>query len=500
MTPSRPAPGCPGPRSGSDSAPSRILSDVSETGSLLPKNIRIDARPETPSPQPFPPEDAREKPPTPLESGGAKREIPPWGVLSPAHSSKEGEGEVAGPVGVPGREARGSALGDSVPALPPPPLAWFGDMVDHCYDYAEAAKAQGRPLVGILCEFTPRELILAAGGAPVCLCGGSAETIPAAEQCLPANLCPLIKSTYGYHLLGRNPFLNWADLVVAETTCDGKKKMFELLAADKPMHVLELPQKADDPDALEHWVGEVRKLKVCLEKRFQVTITDARLREAIVLMNRERELRRRLADLMTLDPPPLTGRQLLDFKSLISGIDADLRQYEAALEWYDRPGRSSRANPTPHPTRVLLTGAPTVHGAERVIGLIEQYDSVVVCQENCTGLKPILEDVDPDEADPLRALARKYYHLPCSVMTRNDGRLVSLRSLVKKFRPHCIIDLVWQACLTYDVEAFHVRRLAEEELRLPYLKITTDYSPADSARLSARIEALIETARARAAD
>ena len=136
------------------------------------------------------------------------------------------------------------------------PLAWFAGMIDHCYDVAETAKAQGRPVVGIMCEFTPREIILAAGAVPVCLCGGSAATIPAAEQFLPANLCPLIKSTFGYQVTGKNPFLNWADLIVAETTCDGKKKMFELMSATKPMYVLELPQKADDADAFEHWVQE----------------------------------------------------------------------------------------------------------------------------------------------------------------------------------------------------------------------------------------------------
>src|ERR1017187_7965243 len=81
---------------------------------------------------------------------------------------------------------------------PPDPAAWFAGMIDHCYDYAEAAKGAGRPIVGIMCEFTPREIILAAGAVPVCLCGGSAATIPAAEQLLPANLCPLIKSTFGY--------------------------------------------------------------------------------------------------------------------------------------------------------------------------------------------------------------------------------------------------------------------------------------------------------------
>ena len=148
------------------------------------------------------------------------------------------------------------------------PMGWFDDMIDRCIDYAEAAKGSGRPVVGIMCEYAPRELIMAAGGAPVCLCGGSAKTIPAAEEHLPSNLCPLIKSTYGYHLMRTNPFLEMADLIVAETTCDGKKKMFELMADSRPVYLMELPQKQDDPDAFEHWLRELHKLKDELESRF----------------------------------------------------------------------------------------------------------------------------------------------------------------------------------------------------------------------------------------
>ena len=291
----------------------------------------------------------------------------------------------------------------------PDPQAWFEHMIDHCYDYAEAARSQGRPIVGIMCEFTPRELILAAGGLPVCLCGGSAETIPVAEESLPSNLCPLIKSTFGYHVTGRNPFLQWADLVVAETTCDGKKKMFELLGESKPMYVLELPHKADDPDALQHWTREARKLKEHLETRFGVRITDDKLRDAIRLMNRERGLRRQLADLMTRNEPPLTGRQLIEFKSIISGIEADLQQYEKALEQYGSGApapESVKLGKAGRPVRVLLTGVPLVHGAERVLELIEACGAIVVCMENCTGLKPILEDVDETHPDPIAAIAQ----------------------------------------------------------------------------------------------
>jgi benzoyl-CoA reductase/2-hydroxyglutaryl-CoA dehydratase subunit BcrC/BadD/HgdB len=372
-------------------------------------------------------------------------------------------------------------------------LAWFEGMIGRCLDYATEAKERGRPIVGILCEYTPRELIMAAGGVPVCLCGGSAETISAAERELPSNLCPLIKSTYGYHVLGANPFLEMADLVVGETTCDGKKKMLELLAQRVATHVVELPQKPDDADARVHWGRELVKLRQALSDRFGVAISDGGLREAIRAMNRERGLRRSLAALMRCDSPPLTGRELLSLKSTISCLPDDLAHYESALASLPRREGSDQS----HRVRVLLTGVPVVHGAERVVELIEDRGGLIVCQENCTGLKPILDDVDESAEDPMEALTDKYFGLHCSVMTPNRRRFDALRQLAADYRPDCVIELIWQACLTYSVESRLVRGLVEKDLGLPYLMIETDYSPSDSERIAVRVEALFETVRAR---
>jgi benzoyl-CoA reductase/2-hydroxyglutaryl-CoA dehydratase subunit BcrC/BadD/HgdB len=369
-------------------------------------------------------------------------------------------------------------------------------MMPNCLEYATARRDAGRPIVGIMCEYAPRELIMAAGAVPACLCGGTADTIPAAEEHLPPNLCPLIKSTYGYHVLKSNPFLEMAELIVAETTCDGKKKMFELIAESRPTYVLELPQKEDDTDAMEHWVSEMRKFKSELETLFGVEITDDNIREAIGIMNRERALRRELAALMKSDSPPLTGRQLLEFKSTISGIPADFEQYEEALRFYKNRGGDPDAASR---VRVLMTGVPIVHGAERVLDLIEERGGLVVCMENCTGLKPILDDVDATAADPVRALAEKYFSLPCSVKTKNEARVESLRKLAAEYRPECVIELVWQACLTYDIESYRIKRFTEKELGVPYLRIETDYSPSDSARIEVRVEALFETVKGKRA-
>ena len=376
------------------------------------------------------------------------------------------------------------------------PITYFHSQVDNCLDYAVEQKKKGAKIVGIMCEYTPREIIMAAGGVPVCLCGGSAGMAESAEKELPSNLCPLIKSTFGYSLEKENPFLEMSDLLVAETTCDGKKKMYELLAEKHPMHVLELPQKPDDRDAFKHWEAELHKLKDVLEKQFSTIITDKKLKDAILVMNRERKLKRELAALMKSENPPLTGRELLEMKSLISAIPADLGQYEKALTMLDgrviNPSAGSRV-------RVLLTGVPLPHEAERVMDIIEDSGGLVVCQENCTGLKPVQENVDEMAGDPIRALAEKYFHLPCSVMTRNHGRIDQLRVLAGEYRVECVIELIWQACLTYDVESFWVKRLAEEELNLPYLRIETDFSPSDSARIALRVQSLYETVKGRKA-
>jgi benzoyl-CoA reductase/2-hydroxyglutaryl-CoA dehydratase subunit BcrC/BadD/HgdB len=199
-------------------------------------------------------------------------------------------------------------------------------------------------------------------------------------------------------------------------------------------------------------------------------------------MNRERALRREIARLAGRG---LTGREVLDAKSLISGIPEDLEAYELIID----QARSLDATPAERPL-VLLTGVPAPHGAEKVLDIIEAAGATVVVQETCTGLKPLLEDV-AETGDPLEAIARKYYHLPCSCMTPNTRRMDSIDQLIEEFRPWGVIDLIWHACLTYDVESVMLKRHLDAKHRLPYLKIVTDFSPSDSQQLRLRIEAFI---------
>ena len=172
-------------------------------------------------------------------------------------------------------------------------------------------KEQNVPLVGTYCTFMPQEIAMAAGAVVVSLCSTSDETIEEAEKDLPRNLCPLIKSSYGFGKTDKCPYFYFSDLVVGETTCDGKKKMYEYMAEFKAVHVMQLPNSASDAASRALWKTEILRLQQVIEARFGTPISEAALREAIVLKNRERRALAHFYRLGQLNPPALSGGDIL---------------------------------------------------------------------------------------------------------------------------------------------------------------------------------------------
>ena len=153
----------------------------------------------------------------------------------------------------------------------------FGDARKNGFVTVKELKDKGKKVVGTFCTYTPKELIYAAGAYPVGLCATSEETIPEAEKKLPKNLCPLIKASYGFAATDKCPYMYFSDLVVGETTCDGKKKMYELLNDIKDVHVMNLPHARNAKWAPRVWREECVALKEELERRYDIEITDEML-------------------------------------------------------------------------------------------------------------------------------------------------------------------------------------------------------------------------------
>ncbi|MEQ8237172.1 MAG: double-cubane-cluster-containing anaerobic reductase [Syntrophomonadaceae bacterium] len=352
------------------------------------------------------------------------------------------------------------------------------------------AKDNGRKVVGIYCTYCPQELILAAGAIPVGLCGMSENPIAAAEETLPRNLCPLIKSSYGFAATDTCPFFHFSDLVIGETTCDGKKKMFEIMQDIKPVHVMQLPHLSSHPASFELWVEEIRRLKTRLEEELEVTISDADIWEAIEVINREKRAIKAMFDLNQADPPVLSGMEMLT-ASWSRSFSSDKGEMIANLNNLVEEVGAQPANGKAKAARVLLTGCPVGLGTEKVIRLTEELGAYIVAMENCSGYKTLELQTETAGTDPIVALAEKYLAIPCSCMSPNPYRLELLERMISDFRADAIIDLTWQACHTYNIEAHDVSKLVREK-GLPFLHLESDYSSSDLESLKVRIEAMLE--------
>lgn len=368
----------------------------------------------------------------------------------------------------------------------------FAEQRKNSFLAVKELKDKGVPVVGSYCTYFPQEIAMAMGAATVSLCSTSDETIPDAEKELPKNLCPLIKSSYGFARTDKCPFFYFSDVVVGETTCDGKKKMYEYMSEFKETYTMELPNSQRE-DALKLWRNEMIRFKEYLEEKFETTITEDDILNAIKINNQARLALRKLYQVMRHDPAPITGYDLFKvlygstFKFDRSLIPAEVEALVEKIEKEYAEGKMEEKKP-----RILVTGCPLGGATEKVIRAIEDNGGLVVTYENCNGAKSIDKLVDEDNPDVYDALARRYLDIGCSVMTPNPNRLDLLSRLIDEYKVDGVVEMTLQACHTYNVEAFGIRRFVNEEKKLPYINVETDYSQADIGQLNTRITAFVE--------
>ena len=356
----------------------------------------------------------------------------------------------------------------------------------------KAAKESGKQVAGCFCAFTPLEILDAAGLLTVSLCGMSPETIPAAESVLPRNLCPLIKSSYGFYLTDKCPYTYFADLIVGETTCDGKKKMYELLGQGKKTYILHLPQGREVPYAREMWIAELRRFIAFLEGELGVSISREKLKAACEQRNALRTARCRLMELLKADELPISGTELYTFLDGI-GFNFDLEDAIAKTnELAEALSAQKSDKVTPGGKRILVTGCPIGGVFQKVVGAVERAGGNVVCFENCSGIKPARCMVDTEADDLVEAIADAYLDIGCAVMTPDTRRFEKLPALMEEFRVDGVLDVALQACHTYLIEGRSIREICKEK-NVPYMALETDYATADAGQIDTRIAAFIET-------
>lgn len=356
-------------------------------------------------------------------------------------------------------------------------------------------RKDGGKVFGTFCTFVPDEVIFAAGGIATGLCAGSQFWVPGGEKYLPANTCPLVKAMLGARFEKTCPFYRLADMYIGENTCDGKKKAYEILGTDVPIHVMDLPQMKRPKD-IDKWADEIKDLLAVVEETTGNKVTAESLAEWIKVINLKRAALERLYNLRKNDNSPISGTDSL----LISQI-----------AYYDDPKRftqmlnvlcdeletrvSNNVNVAPGAKRIIISGTPMAIPNWKMHNIVETSGAVVVCEETCTGTRYFENYVDEagktiDEM--IHNIADRYMKINCACFTPNEGRFDDLIRLAKEYKADGVIDVNLKFCQTYDIEGYTLeQRLNEAGIKV--LGLETDYTDTDTSQLKTRVEAFIET-------
>ncbi len=359
------------------------------------------------------------------------------------------------------------------------------------------AKAAGKKVIGTFCVFVPDELIIAADAISVGLCAGAEFGFEDAEKLLPRNTCSLIKSFFGFKLNKVCPYIEASDMIVGETTCDGKKKAYEIFKGIQPnLYIMEVPQMKGPKDK-ELLKEEYTRFKAELEKLTGITIDAERLKKGIAMVNNRRKALYHLADLRAADPSPISGLDALLINQ-VAFYDNPQRFTDSVnkicneLEKRTQKGEGVFSRGTP---RVLVSGCPMSVPNWKLPSIIETSGAVIVGEESCVGERGTQNLVDDSGSTAeilIDAIVNRYFEIDCAIFTPNETRLEHIKNMVKKYHADGVIHYALQFCSPYVIESYPVDQALIAE-GIPAIRIETDYSQEDVGQLKTRVEAFIET-------
>jgi len=194
-------------------------------------------------------------------------------------------------------------------------------------------------------------------------------------------------------------------------------------------------------------------------------------------------------------PPVISWDEMYDVigLELVSNSDELQRILEDVTKKLDERIIEGEYIGTIESPRVMVSGCPVGGDASKIFRVIEEAGGAVVAIEACSGMKGYTIKIEEDTGDPLSALAKAYLQIPCSCMTPNQRRFDALDDLIARFKPDAVIDVILQACHSYNIESHRIEQHVRSKYHLPFLKIETDFTESDRAMIKTRVQALFES-------
>jgi benzoyl-CoA reductase/2-hydroxyglutaryl-CoA dehydratase subunit BcrC/BadD/HgdB len=356
------------------------------------------------------------------------------------------------------------------------------------------AKKDGIKIVGYLPgNYVPEEIIHASGAVPICLIqGGDAESSEAALAEVPHLICPFARAQIGNRLLGKNPYFNLLDMVVAPITCQHLKKVAEIweYRGGVELFKLGIPHQHDHAFEIDYFSNRFRVLEQRLADLTGNEITREKLEKSIHLYNTMRRLFRKISVLRRNSLPSISA---MDFVKLHhASFYADPILMVEVLDSIHQE-LQQRDGDNPDMPRILLLGPNISDGDTKILEMVEAAGGKIVIEEICEGIRSYWNDIDTGD-DLYESLAKGYLldRVPCAYMRYSTRkRFEFIQKLIRDFKVAGVIWYELLCCETYDSEAYYFSKRLQEH-GIPTLILESDYGAAATGQLKIRIEAFLE--------
>jgi predicted CoA-substrate-specific enzyme activase len=346
------------------------------------------------------------------------------------------------------------------------------------------------PKAGYLCVYTPVEMLSAAGVsfARLAKCG-TPDAVAQGELITKSVFCDLTKSLLGQFML-KEPLHEAVDRVFTFYTCSSMKATAEAMDHFfKPTHGYLVPRTTERESARRFFREELLHFRKDLENWNGRAISDERLRQEIGLFNR---IRRRVRDISALrkrNNPPLSGRDFLE----ITRAYRTLPPGELLPLLDDVYARLSAVADDDQPRlRLMISGGVMADGDRRILDLLEEHLGCrVVVEDHCTGLSPFYHET-PETEDPWQDLADAYLdQAPCARQSPLSRRVDFSAQLATEYAADGVIYTYLMFCPGCGLSKHSfIKRF--QELEIPVLELTSDYSHSDTGQIKTRLEAFVE--------
>jgi benzoyl-CoA reductase/2-hydroxyglutaryl-CoA dehydratase subunit BcrC/BadD/HgdB len=359
------------------------------------------------------------------------------------------------------------------------------------------AKEQGGKIIGYPAGgYLPEELVLACEAIPICFIqAGDNDILTDAGAYLCRWFDPFWRSQIGYLTSRKDPYYTIVDLIVVPVTDNHVRAFSNTVGYYTPeieSLVFGVPHVKDEY-ALQYYLHGINRLKKELEEFTGVELTESRLKQAIRLCNRERELLREISLMRKSDNLIVDSK---DFVALNHGsFLADKEVMVEILESFIKELKEATPQPKNGP-RILFTGSTLARGDSKVMDLIEDTGGVIVMEEFAEGIRPYWGKVKL-EGDLMANLAESYFmDRVCPGWFRPGTERLDF--LIKLAKDYTVEGLVWYQLMyreSYKVESYFFPDRLKKETGLPMLIVESEYDAMETGPMKTRIETFIDTIR-----